>query len=633
MRRFTITHAYLLLGSFLLFSTSLRAQPDRRSDTSGFSLVNLTAVNSPADDYGPYVTPSGKWFYLTSSREGSTNLYRSRRVSGGWAQPEPPNSADVNGPRDEGSLSAPFPRIAQLFELTDEELRSIAIPEVGVFTTSKRPDGEGDADIYLVDVTYDGATLNDLQALPAINSSDWDAQGSIAPDGSFIIFASTRSGGEGGMDLYISTRTAGGGFSEPVELGDVINTGDNEFSPFIAPDGRTLYFASTGHPGFGGSDIFLSQRDAAGRWSAPVNLGERINTSANELFFFGVGRSRCYFASDRAGGRGGLDIYEATPNVFARGYSTVKVTFPDTTTGRQLSGRVKVVETSLGRTVAELDVDALRGGSIDLIAGLSYRVVASVPGFPEEVAHLNDIPADTTVSFVMKFGSVPAPPPPPPPPPVKPAFTFEDVTAPFFVSGYYRLNTKQSLEDLRKRQTDGDLKSQTFIADVARDASAYEQNARSAGKVEEILNRFTKAALEEYFPNFFEEMRTKKPGDPKEYIELTVYGFADPRPIIGTYSEEPVTFLDSNNREVRVDRGEALDNFKLAGLRAHYAVEHFDNIFRNARRGGKEYIALMQQGLIRWRAVSGDVERIPGVADLATMRRIMVHVRTVREGR
>jgi hypothetical protein len=110
-----------------------------------------------------------------------------------------------------------------------------------------------------------------------------------------------------------------------------------------------------------------------------------------------------------------------------------------------------------------------------------------------------------------------------------------------------------------------------------------------------------------------------------------VYGFADPRPIIGTYTEAAATFEDSTGQQVTVSRGEALDNFKLAGLRARYTVDYLDKLFRGAKRGGKEYQELVAKGLVRWHAVSGNVDSLGDAEDLGTKRRIRMNFRIVRD--
>lgn len=92
---------------------------------------------------------------------------------------------------------------------------------------------------------------------------------------------------QGQQDIYVSLPDGFGNWKEPINLGNVINTREAEFSPFLGSDGRSLFFASYGHDGMGGSDIFMSVRldDTWLRWSTPVNLGKPINSNQEESYF------------------------------------------------------------------------------------------------------------------------------------------------------------------------------------------------------------------------------------------------------------------------------------------------------------------------------------------------------------
>ncbi|MFN3939995.1 MAG: hypothetical protein ACK4IY_05375, partial [Chitinophagales bacterium] len=130
----------------------------------------------------------------------------------------------------------------------------------------------------------------------------------ISSDGSVLIFVSDMPGGFGGTDLYFSQRIAGV-WTEPVNLGPVINTKGNEMFPFLSATGE-LFFASNWHPGLGGYDIFISQR-ADGAWTKPLNPGSPLNSSRDDLSLIiqdGLG----YLSSNRPGGKGSDDIYACT---------------------------------------------------------------------------------------------------------------------------------------------------------------------------------------------------------------------------------------------------------------------------------------------------------------------------------
>ncbi|MDH5609625.1 MAG: OmpA family protein, partial [Cyclobacteriaceae bacterium] len=127
-----------------------------------------------------------------------------------------------------------------------------------------------------------------------------------------IIFASDKTYKTKGMDLYLSHRNPSSGkWSKPVPVSDRINSLDDEGSPFLSKDGRTLYFSSQGHGSIGGFDIYKSVYDSASRsWSDPVNMGYPINTQNDELNFW-ISREGTsgYLSSDRMGTMGKFDLY------------------------------------------------------------------------------------------------------------------------------------------------------------------------------------------------------------------------------------------------------------------------------------------------------------------------------------
>jgi outer membrane protein OmpA-like peptidoglycan-associated protein len=137
----------------------------------------------------------------------------------------------------------------------------------------------------------------------------WDSQPSISADGKTLYFASFRDSVTQTSDLYVSKKV-NGKWTQAKPLSSVINTAGNEKSPFIHPDGRTLYFSSDTHAGMGGFDIFVSRMDDNGNWSKPVNLGYPINTEGDEVgFFVSTDGRQGYFASNTIRTGSGYDIY------------------------------------------------------------------------------------------------------------------------------------------------------------------------------------------------------------------------------------------------------------------------------------------------------------------------------------
>ena len=129
----------------------------------------------------------------------------------------------------------------------------------------------------------------------------------ITDDGQALWFASNRSGGQGGFDIWKSTITGSGEFSEPINAGNEINTPGNEICPFQKPN-EYLYFSSDFHPGIGGFDIFQAQKVNSDKWQIE-QLPPPVNSSGDDLSiqFYG-NREKGFFTSNRKGSRG-MDIY------------------------------------------------------------------------------------------------------------------------------------------------------------------------------------------------------------------------------------------------------------------------------------------------------------------------------------
>ena len=182
-----------------------------------------------------------------------------------------------------------------------------------VFTACERRNGYGDCDLYFSYKFEDWS--NPVNIGENINSKKSDKQPSLSPDGKYLYFVSNRKGGYGGLDIWKTeiTYTKNGKirFMKPVNLGPTINTRYDEMSPFIHTDNLTLYFASNGHVGMGNYDLFLSRRvTSQSNWCNPINLGYPINTyrTENSLIVASDGNT-AYYASDKSG-FGKEDIFQ-----------------------------------------------------------------------------------------------------------------------------------------------------------------------------------------------------------------------------------------------------------------------------------------------------------------------------------
>lgn len=167
------------------------------------------------------------------------------------------------------------------------------------------PGGYGRGDIYKSEYT-DNQWSEPINIGHPINSVTMESQPCISADDKEMYFVRDTKSNK--SNIYYS-RYLQDEWSVPQSIA-AINTRFGEMAPFIHPDGRTLFFASEGHNGMGGYDIFVCRKLLNGTWSEPVNLGVPVNSEKNEIsFVVSSDGKKCYVSSDREGGFGGYDIY------------------------------------------------------------------------------------------------------------------------------------------------------------------------------------------------------------------------------------------------------------------------------------------------------------------------------------
>ncbi len=313
-----------------------------------FKPINLGPnINSKYPEYWPGLTLDGKFFYFTRQTPKGPRMtedfFRSEIIDSLW-QPSTKLPFPVNTEDNEGCVSITADGKNIFFSAKDR------------FHPNGVPIGLGGHDIYFC--RYDnGKWSNPINLGQPINSSSWDSQPSISPDGLTLYFSSDRPGGFGKSDIYKS-EFKDGRFQPPVNLGPEINTSGEDEAPFIHFDNQTLYFTSNGHPGLGSSDIFISQKDENGKFSPAVNLGYPINSERMEL---GMIVDRLgqfgYISSSREGGFGDLDIYkfELPSTLKPLPVSYVKGTVYDFVSKDKIVAKIELTDLSTGKIVANIE--------------------------------------------------------------------------------------------------------------------------------------------------------------------------------------------------------------------------------------------------------------------------------------
>ncbi|MBY0245605.1 MAG: OmpA family protein [Sphingobacteriaceae bacterium] len=257
-----------------------------------FNPINLgSGVNTQYRDYFPSITADNQTLIFNRHIDKNEDFFISKNKNGVWL-PALPLSDNINTVEYNEGAQSISPDGLYIF-----------------FTGCNRPLGYGKCDIYISH--KDGDEWSKPQNLgEVINTDYWESQPAISPDGKTLYFVSNRPDGYGGYDIYKSELDSQNNWGKPINLGPTINSEYDENTPFLHPDGKTLYFSSDGWPGLGNKDIFFSRLNEESVWSAPENMGYPINTHNEEtgLIVTSDGEN-ALFSSEKEGGFGNLDIY------------------------------------------------------------------------------------------------------------------------------------------------------------------------------------------------------------------------------------------------------------------------------------------------------------------------------------
>lgn len=268
-------------------------------------VVNLgKVVNTDKADYAPAVSLDGGSLYFTSRRpwaDDSSEPFRDPRLNN---YPE-----DIYVTYLDADIAWTSPEKLEFCKSDlNEATISVSADERRIYIYN---DASGGGDIYYSDFAKN--EFEDIKEFTnkGVNTKDWETHCSVTPDGRDLYFVSNRPGGYGGRDIYRIVKLPNGSWSAPQNLGPEINTPQDEDSPFIAVDNKTLYYSSNSAKSMGGFDVFVTIRDDLNNWSTPVNMGYPINSTGDDIFYTTTfDGQRGYLSSFRKNGFGEKDIYE-----------------------------------------------------------------------------------------------------------------------------------------------------------------------------------------------------------------------------------------------------------------------------------------------------------------------------------
>ncbi|HEX4887538.1 MAG TPA: OmpA family protein [Luteibaculaceae bacterium] len=348
-----------------------------------FNPVNLgPAINTEMGEYYAALTADDSVLYFTrrvrdpKNQQGfQEDFYVSKRGRDGWML-----SANVGSPINTVEHNEGAPTIS-----ADGRTMVYVVCEYFDSYGAERT-GYGSCDLFISNKIGD-RWQKPKNLGPNVNTSAWETQPSLSSDGKMLYFIRgfrERSRQITGQDIWYTQQDKYGTWSVAQKAPGLVNTKGQESSVLLHPDGRTLYFSSDGHPGFGGEDVFVSRWEN-GAWAKPTNLGYPINTANDEnSLTVNANGAKAYFASDRPGGYGGLDLYEfdLPEDVKPQMVSWIKGTVIDESTKNRLFARFEMIDLQSGETVLRSNSDEVTGEFlITLTANRNYALNVAKEGY------------------------------------------------------------------------------------------------------------------------------------------------------------------------------------------------------------------------------------------------------------
>ncbi len=334
-------------------------------------LENLPdAINAYQLQYFPVITVDENTIIYTKRNSNSPSsdedIVISKKLNGEWI-PSQSISTLINSEYNEGACSIS------------------ADGRMLVFTSCEGRPSFGNCDLYVsYKVGHNWSKPENMGK--EINSSYWDSQPALSADGRIIYFSSNRSGGYGKRDIWMS-RFIGETWTEPENLGSKINTSGDEITPYIHVNSKTLFFASDGHVGLGGFDLYLSERiDSV--WALPTNLGYPINTNNDEISVIINSKGTHGYYALETSNNGVVSKSEIVKFRFPgdslmshhSGYVTGRVI--DQNTREYLKADIEMVNLADSSDVNKVQSDSVTGGYfLVLTVDNEYGVFVDKPGY------------------------------------------------------------------------------------------------------------------------------------------------------------------------------------------------------------------------------------------------------------
>jgi len=307
-----VLKALLLVALLMNFNLILTAQQSSKTKAASklyekggeVEVINATKINTSSTEFSPALYQNGIVFASSRFKNGERDkkidetfyelFYAEVDEEGLPLEPEE-FSLRINSHLHEGPVT--FNRAGDLMYFTRNYIRK------GV----RKANSRGQTVMKIYEARKGKKDWKHVRALSFCDDEYSYVHPTLSTDGKKLFFSSNAPGGYGGMDLYVSERVDGK-WSEPINLGEEINTAKNELFPFIHSSGN-LIFASNGREGFGELDLYMIDISSR-KWGKATNLGEPFNSPSDDLgLILNPEGTKGYFTSSREGGHGKDDIY------------------------------------------------------------------------------------------------------------------------------------------------------------------------------------------------------------------------------------------------------------------------------------------------------------------------------------
>ncbi len=361
-------------------------------------------LNSSYPDYVPVISADESVMYFTSRKSTTTggkrdkfdgnffeDIYVSHRHQRQWSEPK--------------NLGPPIN--------TESHDAAVGLSHDGQILYIFKDENRGD----IFECNLQGTEWSKPRSMKEINSKYKEGSAAISADGKKFFFTSNREGTYGGMDIYICGLMENGKWGEPTNMGPNINTEYDEDGVFFHPNGKTLYFSSTGHNSMGEYDIFKADFIGDTMWTKPVNLGYPINTTGDDIFYvLSASGLHGYYSSSRKGGSGEKDIYMITmpQEMSIKGkdierdpvnpLTLVKGIIVDAVTQVPIEADIEVTNNSMIKVISKLKSNSKTGKYIiALPSGKNYGISVKKAGYLFHSENFNIDPSTDYREVVIKI--------------------------------------------------------------------------------------------------------------------------------------------------------------------------------------------------------------------------------------